>query len=290
MTRSVRFILATACLLLVGPAAGPAHADGAVALDDLIRLVEGGVGPSVILYEVERSGLAFELDVDAILALSEAGADESLIRSLLRIEPPESSPAPSETHHGVRLIRDHAADGSVTVTLTNLSTSGQRLDSRDSAPVRGIISSATRDSVGPAEPASRTTRTTGPPREPVGLLPSSIEVTVKHADTEGGDDARLAAVEDRLAGLEERPRRPPVGANFPQHPINDHRDYPIVSYPGGYPLLIPFAFEPVEFRVFSTGPFPSFTSAFHGGFNPFTAPAPCRAGVACSVAQRLATR
>jgi hypothetical protein len=104
------------------------------------------------------------------------------------------------------------------------------------------------------------------------------------------DDGRLGELEDRLARIEaaEAPARPPVGAGLPRHPINDHRDYPVFTFPF-LPVLTPFAFEPQEFRVRSFGPFPSFTSARAAGVDPFRAPGPCRSGQACSIEQRLAT-
>ena len=268
-------------LLLSVPSALPAGEP--LSLDDVLRLLQAGVGPSVVRYKLESSGADFEPDVEAMLALRNVGADDAFIRFLIDLEEP-SGPQAAD---GVRMIRTRAPSGRETLVLTNLDTAGRRLQDDDGFPARGIISSSFRSSA-PADgafvPMSRREGDAPVSSRGFPLVPSNIEVTVRRED-----DFRDREFEARLAALEERPRRPTVGAGFPEHRINDRRDYPI-AYPWGFPVLIPFAFEPQEFQVNQFGPFSSFTSAFRGGINPFAPPAPCEPGVACSVSQRLANR
>ena len=292
MRKHSHITLLGAVILLVGAAASAPHASEPLSLDDLVRLVEGGVGTSIVQHKVRRSGLGFDFDVEAILALRSAGADDSLIRFLIdaRNQEQETEASPRT---GVRLIHRRSPSGQETVVLTNLSRDGRRLQDDDATPVRGIISSSTRAEPEDAAGVARgTDAPTGRSRVvspgAVGMVPSTIEVTVRREDDNRTE--QIDELEGRLAALEGRSGRPPVGADLPRHPINDHRDYPIVAYPYGFPVLVPFAFEPQEFQVHASGPFASFTSAFRVGFNPFAAPPPCQPGVACSVTQRLAHR
>jgi hypothetical protein len=104
------------------------------------------------------------------------------------------------------------------------------------------------------------------------------------------EDERLLRLEDRLRDLETiEPKRLPVGAGLPRHPINDFREYPIVPF--GYGLGYGYAFPVLraqEATVTRYGSLPSFTSAYAAGLDPFRPVPPCTYGQACSIQQRLA--
>ncbi len=278
-------VIATA-LLLAAPAVA-AHAP--LTVGDVVLLLEAGVGHDVILTQGSLAGFASPLSVEDILRLRRAGADDTLLRSLQEAgrQGHELSPVTeTASDEGVRIFRTRGDDGREVLVLTNLDETGRPLAS-GREPVAGVISASDR---GPAPGTSREAGAAAHvPPSAATLLPPTVEVVVRRDPA--GEEARLGDMEERVARLErmDSQERPPVGAGGPRHPINDHRDYPILTFPF-LPVLTPIAVEPQEFRVRRFGPFLSFTGARAAGVDPFRAPGPCQPGQACSIEQRLSSR
>lgn len=66
-----------ALLLTVGPVF-------AMTVDDVIRLLDGGVGESVILDQIQAASARFDLSTQDILDLKQAGASDSLIQDMIQ--------------------------------------------------------------------------------------------------------------------------------------------------------------------------------------------------------------
>lgn len=108
--------LRTALLLLAGlAAAAPAQADP-VGVDDLILLLEGGVGEKVILRHVQRWGLERDLEAADLVALRKAGATDDLLEDL--------AARMGGSEAGQRALPLPEGRG---VLLTNLDEEGRRL-------------------------------------------------------------------------------------------------------------------------------------------------------------------
>ncbi|MFQ5671023.1 MAG: hypothetical protein ACE5HD_10990 [Acidobacteriota bacterium] len=279
-------------LLLLALPSGPVRAQS-VTFDDLIRLLEADVSVSVIRQQIENTDSHINLGVDEILQLRATGAEDTFIAFLQR-RARSASPGlennEAQEQESVRIFRMRTESGQQAIMLTNLDGDGHRLAGSRSAAGAGIITASERrpmpepgSAPAPSEP-SNTALPSFPP------LPPQIEITVRH-EGEGSlgqaESERLAELEDRVEALGAEPARRPVGADFPAHPINDFTEYPILSYPYGLPALVPFAFEPQEFRVTHFGSFLSFTGARAAGIDPFHPAAPCIPGQACSVHQRV---
>ncbi|MFQ5768164.1 MAG: hypothetical protein ACE5ID_09305 [Acidobacteriota bacterium] len=286
-------VLSMACL----PVVTAADSDS-LGVEDLVRLLQAGVGPKVIERQVDTTRSRFDLTVDDLVSLRKAGAGDDLLSFLQERSsvPSSSPPSGKEPDHataaGIRVIHLQDPSGGEAIVLTNLKGDGPALRKGSRTFFRGLISRSDRtrpgrsDGVAVVEP--------GPQEETrqaeTMVLPAAIEITIHRDESEEASEAeaRLTDLEERLEDLESAETIPPVGSQgFPRHPINDHRDYPLVSYPYGIPLLAPFAFEPQEFRVIPTGTFLSFTGALAAGVDLFHAPGPCTPGQACSVSQRL---
>ena len=54
-----------------------------IELDDVIRLLEAGVGERVVIAQIEANGVGFDLSTEEILALKEEGVPESVIEALI---------------------------------------------------------------------------------------------------------------------------------------------------------------------------------------------------------------
>jgi hypothetical protein len=249
-TRRVVLPLFTAIALLVPL---PSTALEPVTLDDVITLVHAGVGQEVIERQVVRTGSTFELGVEEILRLREAGADDALIAFLQ-----ERTPAPVSTK--------------ATASRSVISASEK---------AEAEAAGRAHEAEGEAPP------TAGPSSAPALAFPSSVEITVRHEGE--GTEGRIAELEERLGEIESGGEREVGEGWYPRHPINDDTEYPVYTYPGwwggygiGYPVI-----QPVPFRTIPSGPFLSFTGAAHAGFDPFRPVGPCVPGQACSVAQRV---
>lgn len=278
-TRSSLAALVITILIVTGTTL-PAAAEP-MALGDVLKLLQAGIGTDLVLMQVERTGTYLDLDVNDLIALRRAGADDDLLAVLMdepgtRTGPPILLPA--ETGENVRVFVDAQRDGRPTIVLTNLDEEGRRLDGAPIRAIRGVISSSVRGGTLPPAPV---------PTEPAAAVaPTRMEITLR---SDPGDQ-RLARLEDRLSDLESpEPDRPPVGAGLPRHPINDFREYPVVPY--GYSLGFGYGIPVLsgqEFTVTRYGSLPSFTSAAAAGVNPFKPVQGCVHGQACSIHQRLA--
>jgi hypothetical protein len=281
LRRAVTTVAAIVVALILTCA--PLRAAESLDMHDVLRLLRADVGEEVIQRQVESTGSRFPVSVEEILELREAGASDALI-SFLQDRTPETaapSPAPpaASAENGIRVVHTRTAGGQEAIVLTNLDADGQRLLAAASGPLRGIISHSDRSLGG-----SGSETPVAPAAAEAPGVPARVEITVRQSDA---TEERLAALEEEVGTLARTPERPPVGADLPQHPINDFREFPIAAYPYGIPVLVPFAFEPQEFRVIRYGPFTSFTGALAAGVDPLRPPRPCSPGQACSVEQRL---
>lgn len=278
--RGTPAVLVIALLVTMGVAT-PAGTAEPMALEDVLRLLEAGISAHLVLIQVERTGTYLDPGVDDLIALRRAGADDALMMMLMDRHDASADVRTMEpaANGGVRIFVDTERSGGQAIVLTNLDENGLRLDGGPMTALRGVISSSDRSGSSPeSSPEAMETAPAAPP--------ATIEVTIRRDP----EDQRLARLEERLRELESpESDRPPVGANFPRHPINDFREYPVLpfAYSLGFGYGIPVV-AAQEFTVTRYGSFPSFTSAFAAGVNPFRPVQPCVHGQACSVHQRLA--
>ena len=79
------FAAAVALLLGVGLSPVAAGADEALTNADVIRLTEAGIGASVIVARIDASPTAFDLSVDQLVALAEAGVDDDVLAAMVAV-------------------------------------------------------------------------------------------------------------------------------------------------------------------------------------------------------------
>ena len=79
------FAAAVALLLGVGLSPVAAGADEALTNEDVIRLTEAGIGASVIVARIDASPTAFDLSVDQLVALAEAGVDDDVLAAMVAV-------------------------------------------------------------------------------------------------------------------------------------------------------------------------------------------------------------
>ena len=266
-------------LALTSFSAGPLPAAEPLTTQDMVALLEAGIGSDLVRMQAERTGTRLDPEVEDLLALQRAGASEDLLAFLMGTA---TLPAPvEESSQPMRVYLDEDRPGGSALVLTNLDEAGRRLDGASITTTRGVISSSERQDL-MAPPAAAQDLAAAP----AALLPSAFEITVNRPV----EDERLLQLEDRLRDLETtEPERPPVGADLPRHPINDFREYPIVpfGYGLGYGYTLPVV-RAQEYKITRYGSLPSFTSAYAAGIDPFRPVQPCTYGQACSVHQRLA--
>ncbi len=138
--RSVRFHVAVAVLVLLPAvclAPGVFAAVPALTVDDIIALLEAGVGESVILKQADLSGTRLILTVDMLIQLKKAGASDKLLEAL--VSPPadgspgrDSLPVPDEilqgdAGHAFRVFSEVDENGDAVVHVTNLDAMGKRI-------------------------------------------------------------------------------------------------------------------------------------------------------------------
>jgi hypothetical protein len=136
-------------------------ASPALEIEDLVRLLEADVGSGLIVRQIHRAGIAFSADVDALVRLKEAGADERVLAAILdaddgprpatadrRTVRELSLPATVEgggdavTSDDLRIYRGRDTDGKTVVVLTNLDENGRRIGGEVRHPARpNIVSS-----------------------------------------------------------------------------------------------------------------------------------------------------
>ena len=88
------FAAAVALLLGVGLSPVAAGADEALTNEDVIRLTEAGIGASVIVARIDASPTAFDLSVDQLVALAEAGVDDDVLAAMVAVTAgPAAEPA-----------------------------------------------------------------------------------------------------------------------------------------------------------------------------------------------------
>lgn len=95
-------VLCLSLLAIAGPlAVGASEASGAVAIDDLVRMLEEGIPADVVLTWLEnRPGTVASPDPDDLIRLRRAGADEALLRLVVErsgTRPPAVPPSPVPT-------------------------------------------------------------------------------------------------------------------------------------------------------------------------------------------------
>lgn len=124
---------AVALVLTLSFSPGPA---GEVSFDDLLALLKAGVGESVILRQVAASGTIFDIGVQEILALKEAGAPDSLIEALMpaseearQEEAPPAEPVVN-AEAPFRIFKEMTEDGQEVLHITNLDPSGRPMGAR----------------------------------------------------------------------------------------------------------------------------------------------------------------
>ena len=81
------FAAAVVLLLGVGLSPGAAGADDALTNEDVIRLTEAGIGAPVIVARIRAFPTAFDLSVDQLVALAEAGVDDDVLAAMLAATP-----------------------------------------------------------------------------------------------------------------------------------------------------------------------------------------------------------
>lgn len=269
-------------LMMATALAAPAGAADPLHLSDLHRLLEAGIGPDLVLMQVQRTGTRLDLDVEELISLRRAGAHDALLAGLMRPGDGAGQDAGVKTAAAasVRVFLETEHDGRQAMVLTNLDENGERLDGTPVTAVRGVISSSDRgDPVAPADASPA-------PAATAALLPPTMEITVRRDP----EDRRLEELEERLQDLESaEPGLPPVGADLPRYPINDFREYPVLpfGYGLGYGVAYPVV-APQDYEITTYPSLPSFTSAYAVGIDPFRPVPPCSPGQACSVHQRLA--
>ena len=79
------FAAAVALLLGVGLSPVAAGADEALTNEDVIRLTEAGIGGPVIVARIRTSPTAFDLSVDQLVALAEAGVDDDVLAAMVAV-------------------------------------------------------------------------------------------------------------------------------------------------------------------------------------------------------------
>jgi hypothetical protein len=256
-----------ALFLGLGAAAGAVQP---LTLEDVLHLLEAGVGTPVVMRQIDATDSRFDLGVDDLVRLKRAGADDILLEALLsRSAAPEPARPPADAGppaavDGIRVYRTHTEHGDA-IVLTNLDDEGRPLSPRRASP--------------PPAPFEAAARRDGPDEADSGLVDRLAVQLDRLDDRLDEESARPAATTADVAPREPEPA--PVGAGFsrPQQEVT--------YWPWGIPLYVPIAFQPEPFKVRSFGPFLSFTGARAAGVDPFNAPGPCQPGVACSIEQRL---
>ncbi|MBN1827080.1 MAG: hypothetical protein JW958_12550 [Candidatus Eisenbacteria bacterium] len=74
--------LGFALMLLIAPTL--VFAGGRMSVDDVIRLLEAGVGERVVIAQIEESGSEFDLSTEDILDLEEMGVPEKVMEAMIR--------------------------------------------------------------------------------------------------------------------------------------------------------------------------------------------------------------
>jgi hypothetical protein len=155
-------------MVLAAALVSPCLADP-VSVSDLELLVRGGVGDAVVLRHVERWGLERDLDTADLLALSQAGASEDLLETLVG----GGLTAAEATR--TRTLAD--GDG---LLLTNLDESGRRLGGEDPepAPFNQVEPTVTR--YDPVERPAAVAAHTHPPRAVPVAPPAPTGISLGH--------------------------------------------------------------------------------------------------------------
>lgn len=137
---AMRSFLAIALALIASPAmAAASPAPQPLELEDVVALIEAGVGADLLVRQASPAGLAFTLGVKEIVALKRAGAGDDLIGRLMDLAsaPPADVPAGHEDSAGeepaFRVFPDQDTEGRPVLHITNLDASGRRMGG-DPAP------------------------------------------------------------------------------------------------------------------------------------------------------------
>ncbi len=62
--------------------------------DDVVRMVKGGVGDSLILQQIDRSEPAFDTSVDGVIRLKKSGVSDTVIDRMMNRRPTAAVPPP----------------------------------------------------------------------------------------------------------------------------------------------------------------------------------------------------
>lgn len=126
----------------------PAGAVGGLAITDLIRLMDEGIGPSVIVKKIRSTGVAFHAGVDALLALKRGGASDAILEAVIEADDRPAAPGNVSPAGGpaVAPLRSYVEDEDLRIyevrdpagrrflVLTNIDENGRRLGGEVASP------------------------------------------------------------------------------------------------------------------------------------------------------------
>jgi len=101
--------------------------------DEVVALLQAGVGESIILRQLDASGRFAPIGVAEILEIKKAGGTDRLLEALLTAAEPEepqapaSPPAAEPPEPGFRIFKEVGEDGEEVLHITNLDAAGRRL-------------------------------------------------------------------------------------------------------------------------------------------------------------------
>jgi hypothetical protein len=168
----------------------PSYASSPLSLDQVVSLLEAGVGEPIILRQVSGSGASFTIGVEEILTLNRAGASDDLLATLDDLTspaevPPEEAEETGEAGPGepsFRIFKEITDDGREVMHITNLDDSGRRMGKPvEKNALAAINAYESRDDQGEYE-ASR-----------AGAEPPPIIVNVFPPPAESGQEASPAS-------------------------------------------------------------------------------------------------
>ena len=142
MSRSIWAASVVLAAAFVGSRADAA--DDALTNGDIVKLVEAGLGGTVIVAKIEASATAFDTSVDALVGLAESGVDDVVVAAMVNAAKASSRPAaatPARKRPGAVAPTSAGRDGNARPKAIPGSTFREALRSGGEAPEMVVIPS-----------------------------------------------------------------------------------------------------------------------------------------------------
>ena len=119
-------------------------ADDALTNEDIVKLVEAGLGRAVIVVKIEESATAFDTSVDALVGLSKSGVDDEVVAAMVKAAQASSRSAaatPARKRSGAVEPTSAGKDGNAWPKAIPGGTFREALSSGGAAPEMVVIPS-----------------------------------------------------------------------------------------------------------------------------------------------------